>query len=74
MYNFRTLGGSRHLFGQLWKEYSLSDSRYLTKDPFVLCMESITAVSDLVLQRRGDADLSLNLRYAGAHCPSSSRT
>ncbi|GME33244.1 ebp domain-containing protein [Neofusicoccum parvum] len=44
VYNFRTLGGSRHLFGQLWKEYSLSDSRYLTKDPFVLCMESITAV------------------------------
>ena len=32
------------LFGQMWKEYSLSDSRYLTSDPFVLCMESITAV------------------------------
>ena len=31
-------------FGQLWKEYSLSDSRYMTSDPFVLCMESITAV------------------------------
>lgn len=31
------------LFGQLWKEYSLSDSRYLFSDPFVLCMETITA-------------------------------
>lgn len=38
------MGNLQSLFGQLWKEYSLSDSRYLTKDPFVLCMESITAV------------------------------
>lgn len=44
VYNFRRLGGSKHLFGQLWKEYALSDSRYLTQDPFVLCMESITAI------------------------------
>lgn len=44
-YNFRTIGGNQDLFGQLWKEYSLSDSRYLTADSaFVLCMESITAV------------------------------
>lgn len=32
------------LFGQLWKEYAMSDSRYLTSDPFVLCMETVTAV------------------------------
>lgn len=31
-------------FGQLWKEYAFSDSRYLTSDPFVLCMETVTAV------------------------------
>lgn len=31
------------IFGQLWKEYSLSDSRYLTQDAFVVCMESVTA-------------------------------
>ena len=31
--------------GQAWKEYAKSDSRYLTADPFVVCMESITAVS-----------------------------
>lgn len=43
-YNFRHMGGMQDLFGQLWKEYSLSDSRYLTQDAFVLCMETITAV------------------------------
>ncbi|CAG8563440.1 14074_t:CDS:2 [Dentiscutata erythropus] len=32
------------LFAQMWKEYALSDSRYLTSDPFVVIMESITAV------------------------------
>jgi len=32
------------LFGQMWKEYALSDSRYLTRDAFVLCMESSTAI------------------------------
>jgi len=42
--NFRAMGGLQTIFGQLWKEYSLSDSRYLTQDPFVLCMETITAV------------------------------
>lgn len=40
------MGGMQDLFGQLWKEYSLSDSRYLTSDPFVLCMETITAVRE----------------------------
>lgn len=29
---------------QAWKEYSLSDSRYLTSDIFVVCMETVTAV------------------------------
>jgi cholestenol delta-isomerase len=43
-WNFRHMGGMQDLFGQLWKEYSLSDSRYLTQDAFVLCMESVTAV------------------------------
>ncbi|KAF2124632.1 Emopamil-binding protein [Dothidotthia symphoricarpi CBS 119687] len=42
-YNFRRMGGMQDLFGQLWKEYALSDSRYLTQDAFVLCMESVTA-------------------------------
>ncbi|KAL4800676.1 3-beta-hydroxysteroid-Delta(8),Delta(7)-isomerase [Aspergillus venezuelensis] len=39
-----TLAGSNHILSQLWKEYSLSDSRYLLNDSFVWSMESITAV------------------------------
>jgi len=41
--NHAKMGPSQHFFGQLWKEYALSDSRYLTSDPFVLCMETVTA-------------------------------
>jgi cholestenol Delta-isomerase len=37
------MAGQQDFFGQLWKEYSMSDSRYLTSDPFVLCMETVTA-------------------------------
>ena len=36
---------SQHtLFAMLWKEYALSDSRYLTGDLFTLCIETITVV------------------------------
>lgn len=45
MYNHAKIANSQHLFAQLWKEYALSDSRYLTSDPFMLCVESITVVS-----------------------------
>lgn len=37
------MGSRTDLFGQLWKEYSLSDSRYMIRDSFVVCMESVTA-------------------------------
>ncbi|KAL2878276.1 hypothetical protein SGCOL_006528 [Colletotrichum sp. CLE4] len=40
--NHRRLASDQSLFGQLWKEYALSDSRYLTSDPFMLCVESFT--------------------------------
>ncbi|KAJ9150792.1 3-beta-hydroxysteroid-Delta(8), Delta(7)-isomerase 2 [Pleurostoma richardsiae] len=43
-YNFHRTGSRTDLFGQLWKEYSLSDSRYMTQDAFIVCMETITAV------------------------------
>ncbi|KAJ1986379.1 hypothetical protein H4R33_003391 [Dimargaris cristalligena] len=46
VYNHATLAGDSSLFGQLWKEYSLSDSRYLSSDSFVLLMELVTAVFD----------------------------
>lgn len=42
--NHTRMASLQDLFGQLWKEYSYSDSRYLSSDPFVLCMESITAL------------------------------
>ncbi|KAK4545329.1 hypothetical protein LTR36_003509 [Oleoguttula mirabilis] len=41
--NFVNIGAQQTLLGQLWKEYAFSDSRYLTQDSFVLCMESFTA-------------------------------
>ncbi|KKA27920.1 hypothetical protein TD95_003806, partial [Thielaviopsis punctulata] len=41
--NFSTLAGQSHPLAQAWKEYALSDSRYLTTDPFMIVMESVTA-------------------------------
>ncbi|KAL7276262.1 hypothetical protein RUND412_000769 [Rhizina undulata] len=37
-----TLSTSNSLPAQLWKEYALSDSRYLTSNPFVLSIETLT--------------------------------
>lgn len=42
-YNQARLATMNTFFAQLWKEYAMSDSRYLTSDAFVLCMESVTA-------------------------------
>lgn len=39
------MGSRQDIIGQLWKEYALSDSRYMTADTLVLCMETITVVS-----------------------------
>ncbi|CAG8561754.1 9459_t:CDS:2 [Paraglomus brasilianum] len=44
-YFHATMAEDDTILGQLWKEYSLSDSRYLTSDPLVVCMERVTAVS-----------------------------
>ncbi|KAJ9087150.1 hypothetical protein DSO57_1036095 [Entomophthora muscae] len=41
--NHATLASKSTLFGELWKEYALSDSRYLSSDSFVLWMETLTA-------------------------------
>lgn len=43
-YNYASMPNKMDIFGQLWKEYSLSDSRYLTGDSFVVTMEAVTAV------------------------------
>ncbi|CEJ93224.1 hypothetical protein VHEMI08832 [[Torrubiella] hemipterigena] len=37
-----TIASKQGLFGQLWKEYALSDSRYLTQDVFTISVETIT--------------------------------
>ena len=50
--NHARMAGRQDFFGQLWKEYSMSDSRYLTSDPFVLCMESVTAVCSCLFLSR----------------------
>lgn len=51
--NHMTIGGKSHLFAELWKEYSLSDSRYLRSDAFLVCMESVTAVCHCLAFRFG---------------------
>ncbi|KAI8634605.1 Emopamil binding protein-domain-containing protein [Xylariaceae sp. FL1651] len=40
--NHAAVASSQSLLAQLWKEYALSDSRYLTSDSFMLSVESIT--------------------------------
>ncbi|OLY83778.1 3-beta-hydroxysteroid-Delta(8),Delta(7)-isomerase [Smittium mucronatum] len=49
VYNHKTLASQTGLFPDLWREYSLSDSRYLTSDPFTVIMEAITATFDTVM-------------------------
>ena len=44
VYNHDRLPGRLDTVGQLWKEYALSDSRYLTGDTFVLAIETITVL------------------------------
>jgi len=42
--NHGRLASSQSPLAQVWKEYALSDSRYLTTDPFTLCVEAVTVV------------------------------
>ncbi|KAL4895669.1 EBP domain protein [Aspergillus ambiguus] len=44
MLNHDDMASAQDLFGQLWKEYALSDSRYMTADTLVLCMETMTVL------------------------------
>lgn len=43
-----TLAGDNSPIAQVWKEYALSDSRYLTSDSFVRVVEAITTVGFLL--------------------------
>ncbi|PCG97385.1 Emopamil-binding [Penicillium occitanis (nom. inval.)] len=38
------MGPAQDIFGQLWKEYAKSDSRYLVSDSFVVSIETITVL------------------------------
>lgn len=44
VWNNATLAGDMSLLGQAWKEYALSDSRYLTRDAFTVTMEAVTSI------------------------------
>lgn len=50
--HWHDLPQQQDILAQLWKEYALSDSRYLTKDPEVLSLEVITVVRLTVLAAR----------------------
>ncbi|KAI9349044.1 3-beta-hydroxysteroid-Delta(8),Delta(7)-isomerase [Obelidium mucronatum] len=39
-----TIAGDQTVLSAVWKEYAMSDSRYMTSDPFVTVMEGFTAV------------------------------
>jgi cholestenol Delta-isomerase len=41
--NNHRMTSSPHLLAELWREYALSDSRYLTRDAFTVVMEAVTA-------------------------------
>ncbi|KAF7542583.1 hypothetical protein G7Z17_g11455 [Cylindrodendrum hubeiense] len=45
LYYRNQLPGMSTTFAQLWKEYALSDSRYLTNDVFTISVETITAIA-----------------------------
>ena len=44
-YHTSAMPARTDLFGQLWKEYAKSDRRYMTRDSFTVCMETVTAVA-----------------------------
>ncbi|KAJ3076237.1 hypothetical protein HDU98_004850 [Podochytrium sp. JEL0797] len=39
-----TIAGDQTVLSAVWKEYAMSDSRYMSSDPFVVVMEGFTAV------------------------------
>jgi cholestenol Delta-isomerase len=43
VWNAGTLASDQSIIGQLWKEYALSDSRYLTGDTQILVLETLAA-------------------------------
>src|SRR5579859_5463119 len=79
-YNHTRMAPATDLLGQMWKEYAYSDSRYLTSDPLVLCMETITAVSPDAAPKARSSSFVIGItdpissRSVGDLSPTSSRT
>ncbi|KAB8292192.1 hypothetical protein EYC80_007934 [Monilinia laxa] len=44
VYNHARMASRTDFFGQLWKEYALSDSRYMSSDSFLLTIEAWTVI------------------------------
>ncbi|TGO12440.1 hypothetical protein BTUL_0088g00160 [Botrytis tulipae] len=44
VYNHARMASRTDFFGQLWKEYALSDSRYMSSDSFLLTIETWTVI------------------------------
>ncbi|KAI9492993.1 Emopamil binding protein-domain-containing protein [Zychaea mexicana] len=42
VYHHKTIAGQSDLLAELWKEYAHGDSRYLSSDPVLLALETIT--------------------------------
>lgn len=68
------MASAQDFFGQLWKEYSLSDSRYMTSDTLVLCLETMTVVRVMILTTQTRISdprrLTMVNSSSGAHCAS----
>lgn len=62
------MAGATDLLGQLWKEYALSDSRYMTSDPLVLCMEAWTVVCVSILLHCCNNHLSIHVFVSKSSC------
>ena len=45
-FNYQTLPSNNSFLAQMWKEYSICDSRYIAGDSFIVCMEGITSLLD----------------------------
>lgn len=54
MLNRASIAGQQTIAAQLWKEYALGDSRYMTSDVFTVCVETATVVSSAPSLRRGE--------------------
>lgn len=50
VYNHARMASMTDFFGQLWKEYALSDSRYMSSNSFLLTIETSTVVCIEILK------------------------